>query len=89
MFRHREITEAELEDLASGELQETIRRHARVFEALLCRCHEGIVLVTPEMNLLRLVHPVIGHSAPEWVGSSVLSFIHPDDAASLSAAFAQ
>jgi PAS domain S-box-containing protein len=41
------------------------------------------------MNLLRLVHPVIGHSAPEWVGSSVLSFIHPDDAASLSAAFAQ
>jgi PAS domain S-box-containing protein len=89
MFRHREITEAELEDLASGQLEETVGRQVRVFEVLLNRSREGILLVTPEMNILRVVHTAIGYPAAELLGSSLLSFIHPDDMAMVSASFAQ
>jgi len=64
-----------------------MRRHARVFEILLRRSQEGILLVTPEMSLLRVVHPVIRNPSPELVGYPVLPLIHPDDASGVRAAF--
>ncbi len=87
MFRNRRIEEREAEAPGLHLLEETIRRNARVFQALLFRNQEGIALVTSEMILLRVVHPILNHTESELIGLSPLSFIHPDDAASLQQAF--
>src|SRR5271166_2526725 len=50
MFSPRKIDELEVDGFAPFVLEETIRRHARVFEAIVGRSHEGVALVTPEMN---------------------------------------
>ena len=89
MFRNRQIEEREAEAPSLHLLEETIRRNARVFQALLYRNQEGIVLVTSEMILLRVVHPILNHTESELIGLSPLSFVHPDDAASLQRAFSQ
>ncbi|MGD0435793.1 MAG: PAS domain-containing protein [Bryobacteraceae bacterium] len=43
------------------------------------KSQEGILLVTPKMMVLRLVHAAFGHSDADVAGQSVLLFIHPDD----------
>lgn len=96
MFRNFEAgctnydsSEPDLETFSATQLEETIRHHVRVFEVLLCRSQEGILLLTPEMDCLRMVHAAIGHQAPEVLGLSALSFIHPGDAAAVRTAFDQ
>jgi PAS domain S-box-containing protein len=88
MSRFPEVEEL-AEDQALARLQAAIARNLRVFEVLLHRCNEGIALVTPEMTLLRLVHPLMSYHSSEILGASFLSYVHPDDAASVSTAFAQ
>src|SRR5271170_5604671 len=73
------ISIQEGEILILRQLEETIRRNTHLFEVLLKKSQEGILLVTSEMMLLRLVHPAFGHSDMEIVGQSALVFIHPDD----------
>lgn len=77
------------EDAALCQLEETIRRYAHVYRALLRQCHEGILLVTPEMTVLRLVHPLMGYAEADVIGVPLLSFVHPEDAAVVSEAFAR
>jgi PAS domain S-box-containing protein len=79
--------ELETEDSAIFQLEETIRRNTRVFQALLRQSHEGILLVTPEMTVLRLIHPLMGYPESELIGLPILSLVHPKDVASVSEAF--
>ncbi len=60
-------------------LEETVHANIHIFEALLKKNQEGILLVTPEMVFLRMIHSAFGHSDGEVVGQSVLLFMHPDD----------
>jgi PAS domain S-box-containing protein len=81
------FSEQEQQGLTSGLLEDSVRRHARIFEKLLSGSHEGIMLVTLEMNILRVVHTAIGHSPDELIGLPVLSFVHPADQDLVTVAF--
>jgi PAS domain S-box-containing protein len=89
MFKHPPVTELETEDSASYQLETAIRRNSRVFRAFLEQTREGILLVTAEMTLLRLIHPLLGYPESELLGLSLLSFLHPDDTKLISDAFAR
>ena len=60
-------------------LEEAIRSNQRLFEVLLSTTHEGILLLTPGMTILRLVHSALGYSEEEVLGQSPLLFLHKDD----------
>jgi PAS domain S-box-containing protein len=89
MSKHPSMGEFDVDSAAVVQLEEAIRRNARVFEALLRHSQEGIVLVTPGMNVLRLIHPLTGYTESELVGRPFLSFIHPEDIASVNEGFSQ
>lgn len=80
------VAHLEAENAALRQLEDSLRRNTRLFEAVVTRCREGIVLVTPQLTFLRLIHSVIGNSDRELVGQSILTVIHPDDAAVASSA---
>jgi PAS domain S-box-containing protein len=81
------VAELEAENAGLRELEETVRRNARLFEALLKKSHEGILLVTAQMTFLKVVHSVLGNSDDNLAGRLVLSNIHPDDRALATEAF--
>jgi len=83
------VWELEAENASLRQLDETLRRNARLFGTLLNRSHDGIVLVTPQMNLLKIVHSVLGNSDEALSGQPVLSFVHPDDADLMRETFLQ
>ncbi len=83
------ISELEEENVNLHRLEETIRRTARLFNTVLAKSHEGIVLVTPDMVVLRLIHSAVGYQEHEISGQTVLSIIHPDDASCFRRAFSQ
>lgn len=74
------ISELEDENDNLRKLEETIRRNSYLFDVLLRASHEAILLVNPELTILRLIHSALGYSENDLVGQSVLAFIHPDDA---------
>jgi|HubBroStandDraft_1064217.scaffolds.fasta_scaffold221974_2 PAS domain S-box-containing protein len=73
------ISTLDVEILSLHGLEETILRNTHLFELLLKKSHDGILLVTSEMTFLRVVHSAFGHAELDVVGQSVLGFIHPDD----------
>ena len=77
--------EAEISQLRG--LGDTIRRNARLFSVLLEKSHEGIVLIAPDLIVLRLIHSSVGYKEQEVSGQSLLSFVHPDDVDSLRNSF--
>lgn len=81
------MAELEAENAALRQLQETVRRNAKVFQALLNKSHEGFLLVSPQLTFLRAVHSILGNSDEELVGRSLLSKIHPEDGAHVTEAF--
>jgi len=83
------IAELEAENAGLRRLDETLRKNARLFDAILQRCREGILLLTPDMIVLRLVHSAAGYEEAELSGQSILSRIHPDDASRFQNAFSE
>ena len=56
------IAELEAENAYLRELEETVRRNARMVEALLAKSHDGFMLVTPQLTVLRIMHSEIGRA---------------------------
>jgi PAS domain-containing protein len=81
------ISALEEENRNLERLEETIRDNTYLFEAFLSRTHDGIVLLTPEMTILRLIHPAFAHSEGELIGQSALRYLHPDDREPFTRAF--
>lgn len=74
------ISELEDENDNLRKLEETIRRNSHLFDVLLRASQEAILLINPELTILRLIHSTLGYSENDLVGESVLAYIHPDDA---------
>lgn len=74
------ISELEDENASLRRLEETIRANNHFFEALLRSSHEAIVLLSPALTVVRLVHSIMGYMEKDLLGQSVLAFMHPDDA---------
>jgi len=74
------ISELEEENSNLRRLEETINANNHLFEALLCSIHEGILLLNPRLDILRLIHTMLGYSEKDVLGQSVLAYLHPDDA---------
>jgi PAS domain S-box-containing protein len=74
------IAELEEENANLKQLDDTIRKNIRLFDRILLRSHEGILLLTPDMIILRLIRSSVGYAAVDLSGQPVLQFIHPDDA---------
>ena len=85
-FRER-VAELESENAVLRQLDEAFRRNVRLFEALLARSQDAILLVTPQLTFLKVVHSVLGNTDRELTGQPVLSVLHPDDGASVREAF--
>jgi PAS domain S-box-containing protein len=83
------IVELEAENANLHRLDDTIQRNARLFDAILQRSHEGILLLTPDLIVLRLIHSSVGYQQVELCGQPVLSLIHPDDAGCLQNSLSQ
>lgn len=83
------IAELEEENANLRRLDDTIRKNARLFDHILQRCREGIVLLTPDLIILRLIHSSVGYQEMELSGQPVLSFIHTDDASHFRNSFSQ
>jgi PAS domain S-box-containing protein len=81
------VAELEAENANLRQLDETIRRNVRLFEALLEKSHDGFLLVTPQMTFLKVVHSVLGNNDDNLAGRPVLSKFHPDDRARATEAF--
>jgi PAS domain S-box-containing protein len=82
------VAELEAENAALRQLQATVRRNARIFQALLSKSHEGFLLVTPQLTFLRAIHSVLGNNEEDLIGQSSLAKIHPEDAEYVREAFA-
>jgi len=74
------ISELEEENDNLRKLEETIRRNSYLFDMLLRESREAILLLNPELTILRLVHSTLGYSEKDLLGQPALAFIHPDDA---------
>lgn len=81
------VSELEAENAALRQLDDTLRRNAHLFEALLARSQDGILLVTPQLTLLKVVHSVLGNTDRELAGQPLLSLIHPEDGTQVHEAF--
>ena len=74
------ISELEDENANLRKFEETIHRNIHLFDALLRGSHEAILLLSPALTIVRLVHSTLGYAEEDLLGESVLGFIHPDDA---------
>jgi PAS domain S-box-containing protein len=81
------VSELELENASLRHLDETIRRNARLFEALVSRSRDGAFLITPQMTFLKVIHSVLGNTDQTLAGRSLLSIMHPEDRARVGEAF--
>src|SRR5579864_3226370 len=82
-------SELEAENAMLRQLDDTLRRNIRLFETLLARSHDSILLVTPQLTFLKVVHSVLGNTDRELTGQPVLSMFHPDDGARVSEALSR
>jgi PAS domain-containing protein len=83
------VSELEEENLNLRKLDEILRKTLRLFDLVLAKSHEGIVLVTPDLVVLRLIHSAVGYQETEVSGQTVLSLIHPDDVAVFQKTFSE
>lgn len=83
------VGELEEENANLRRLDDTIRKNVRLFERILHRCREGILLVTPDLIILRLIRSSVGYADVELLGQPILQFIHPDDAGCFQKAFSE
>jgi len=85
---HGRIAELEAENANLRQLEETVRRNARLMQALLSKSRDGFLVVTPHMTVLRVIHSVLGNIDANVAGRPVLAKIHPEDRARFTEAFA-
>jgi PAS domain S-box-containing protein len=83
------IAELEEENANLRRLDDTIRRNMRLFDRILFRSREGILLLTPDMIILRLIHSSVGYTAVDLSGQPVLQFVHPEDASRFRKSFSE
>jgi PAS domain S-box-containing protein len=83
------VAALEEENASLRRLDETIRKNARLFAALLDKCQEGIGLISPDLIVLRLIHSSVGYSEMEVSGQPLIHFIHPDDVNGFQNSFSQ
>jgi len=83
------ITELEAQNANLRQLEETIGRNARLIDALLKKSHDGFLLVTPQMTVLRVIHSVLGNNDDTLAGRPLLAKIHPEDRAQATEAFSR
>lgn len=83
------VSELEAENARLRQLEETVRRNAKLVRALLQRSQEGISLATPQMTVLRTMHSVLGNTNDKVVGRSLLSVVHSEDHARVQDAFSR
>ena len=83
------IAELEEENANLRRLDDVIRKNIRLFDRILFRSREGILLLTPDMIILRLIHSSVGYTAVDLSGQPVLEFIHPEDAGRFSKSFSE
>jgi two-component system, NtrC family, sensor kinase len=83
------IAELEEENANLKQLDDTIRKNIRLFDRILFRSREGILLLTPDMIILRLIHSSVGYSAANLSGQPVLQFVHPEDASRFRKSFSE
>jgi PAS domain S-box-containing protein len=83
------IAELEEENANLKQLDDTIRRNMRLFDRILFRSREGILLLTPDMIILRLIHSSVGYTAVDLSGQPVLQFVHPEDASRFRNSFSE
>ncbi|HYL78423.1 MAG TPA: PAS domain S-box protein [Bryobacteraceae bacterium] len=81
------VSELEAENAMLRQLDEAFRRNSRLFEALLARSQDAILLVTPQLTFLKVVHSVLGNTDRELTGQPVLSVLHSDDGARVTESF--
>jgi hypothetical protein len=51
------------------QLDETLARNTRMVQAVLRKSHEGFLLVTPQMTVLKTIHSVLGYNAKTAIGA--------------------
>jgi PAS domain S-box-containing protein len=83
------IAELEAENANLKQLDDTIRKNIRLFDRILLRSREGILLLAPDMIILRLIRSSVGYAAVDLSGQPVLQFIHPDDADRFKRSFSE
>jgi PAS domain S-box-containing protein len=83
------VAELEAENANLRQLEETVRRNARLVDALFSKSHDGFLLITPQMTFLRAIHSLLGNTDENVAGRSVLTKIHPDDRAHFTEAFSR
>jgi len=83
------IAELETENASLRQLDQVLRRNARLFEAVLRTSREGCILLTPELTILRVIHSVLGNADLNIAGIPALWIVHPEDQARVSEAFEQ
>jgi len=74
------ISELEDENASLRKLEKISESNTRFFETLLYACREGILLLSPDLTVLRVIHSALGYSEGDVIGQSVLTFLNPDDA---------
>jgi PAS domain S-box-containing protein len=83
------IAELEAENAHFRDLEETVRRNARLVEVLLDKSHDGFLLVTPQLTVLRIMHSALGNTDENLAGRPVLTKVHPEDRARVAEAFSR
>lgn len=73
------ISELEHENENLRKLDQALHRNSYVFDVLLRASEEGILLLSPEWTILRVIHSALGYAQRDLVGQSLLAVIHPDD----------
>src|SRR6202042_984848 len=77
------ISELEHENANLQKLDAAIRANNHRFEAILRASREAIMLISPALTVVRLIHSMLGYAERDVLGQSVLTFVHPEDAPNL------
>ncbi len=60
-------------------LEEALERNTRLFDAMLARSRDAIVLTGPDGRIVRIVRSVAGYAPTEMTGLPVETLVHPED----------
>jgi len=79
VYLRERVSALEDENQSLRKLGETVQRNSYIFHILLRASEEGVLLVNPELRVLRLVHSTLGYAEKDLLGASLDAIVHPDD----------